>query len=250
MKKFVVVLVVCIGITVFADSKNVYHAIQNDYKNFYSTDSLYKMGIVFIVGGVAANSNIDQYLQNEYQNNLRNTTTDNISKTMKSFGEGRYTIPIALLATSLQYIKPESSVGKWGEYVSRSYFVGAPALLVMQRVTGGSRPGERDYNSRWKPFKDNNGVSGHAFMGAVPFLVIANMNQENPYIKYTAIIASFFTAWSRINDNAHYTSQAFLGWYMAYQSVHSVCGKDLKNKYAIVPFQKNDIYGLNIIYRW
>jgi len=155
MKKFVVVLVVCIGITVFADSKNVYHAIQNDYKNFYSTDSLYKMGIAFIVGGVAANSNIDQYLQNEYQNNLRNTTTDNISKTMKSFGEGRYTIPIALLATSLQYIKPESSVGKWGEYVSRSYFVGAPALLVMQRVTGGSRPGERDYNSRWKPFKDN-----------------------------------------------------------------------------------------------
>ncbi len=250
MKKLVVVFVMCIGITVFADSKNLYHTIQNDYKNFYSTDSLSKMGIAFIIGGVVANTNMDQYIQDKYQNNLRNTTTDRISKTMKNFGEGKYMIPVALLASSLQYIKPKSSMGKWGEYVSRSYLVGAPALLMMQRVTGSSRPGERDYNSKWKPFKDNNGVSGHAFVGAVPFLVVANMNQGNPYIKYSALVASFFTAWSRINDNAHYTSQAFLGWYMAYISVNSVLKTEKSTNYAIVPFTKNNSYGLNFIYQW
>ena len=43
-------------------------------------------------------------------------------------------------------------------------------MLLMQRVTGASRAGESDSGSHWRPFHDSNGVSGHAFMGAVLLL--------------------------------------------------------------------------------
>ncbi len=66
-----------------------------------------------------------------------------------------------------------------GVYASRAYLVGAPAMLLMQNVTGGSRPEEMDHGSKWDPFHDDNGVSGHAFMGAVPFLTLANMYDDN-----------------------------------------------------------------------
>jgi len=47
-------------------------------------------------------------------------------------------------------------------------------------MTGASRPSEGD--SKWRPLKDSNGLSGHAFIGAVPFITAAKMN-DNPYIK-------------------------------------------------------------------
>ena len=65
---------------------------------------------------------------------------------------------------------------------------------------------------------------------AVPFLTIARMNEENKPVKYLALLASTFTAWSRINDNAHYFSQAALGWYLAYESVDAVFDADEKTK--------------------
>jgi hypothetical protein len=53
--------------------------------------------------------------------------------------------------------------------------VGAPPLYVMQQVTGSSRPGEGSAGSHWHFLNDNNGVSGHAFIGAVPFLAASGI---------------------------------------------------------------------------
>jgi len=65
-------------------------------------------------------------------------------------------------------------------------------------------------------------VSGHAFVGAVPFLTLAKMAENQKPLQVLAYALSVLTAWSRVNDNAHYTSQAILGWYMAYESVDAV----------------------------
>ena len=39
MKMLTTIIMVLIGINVFADSKSVYNTIQTDYKKFYSIDS-------------------------------------------------------------------------------------------------------------------------------------------------------------------------------------------------------------------
>jgi hypothetical protein len=94
-------------------------------------------------------------------------------------------------------------------------------MLALQWVVGGSRPGEAHSGSHWEPFNDNNGVSGHAFMGAIPFLNAAHMT-DNPWIRVACYAGSGMAGLSRVNDDSHYTSQAFLGWGMAYLAARAV----------------------------
>jgi len=229
--------------------------IKSDYKEFYSKERLIRMGLIFAGGAVLANTDIDQDFQNDYQNNIRSAATDDFSKTAKLFGEGKYLIPISLISAGVaSYLndgKDRSGVGKWGELTARAYLVGGPTVLMTQLLTGASRPSEDPFKSDWKPFNDSNGVSGHAFIGAVPFLNIAYMN-KNMFVKSTAYIASTFAAISRINDNQHYLSQAMLGWYLAWESVDAVNSVELKraSKFRLQPVVGYDSYGLQISMQW
>src|SRR5204862_2978155 len=99
------------------------------------------------------------------------------------------------------------------------------AMLLMQRVTGGSRPGENPWGSHWNFFKDSNGVSGDAFIGGVAFITAAKMS-DNLFLKTGFYALSVMPALGRVNDDAHYTSQAFLGYFLAYMACSAV---DLTN---------------------
>jgi len=236
--------------TAYNNSLLIEEAITKDYASFYSSDRLTRLGLGFVGGAIVANTQIDQNIQSWYQDNIRSQGTDNFSKVAKQFGEGKYLIPVALLSASLNFYEPESKLGIWGVYASRSYIVGAPALLLTQVLTGASRPKEQNYGSRWKPFEDNNGVSGHAFIGAVPFLTLARM-YDNEAVKYLAYAGSLLTAWSRINDNRHYFSQAALGWYLAYESVDAVFDADKKERnFSVVPVFGKDSYGIQVQMKW
>jgi hypothetical protein len=94
-------------------------------------------------------------------------------------------------------------------------------MLALQYLTGGSRPGESPNQSKWDPGADNNGVSGHSFMGAIPFLSAAKM-ADNTWLKAGLYAGSALPALSRINDDDHYPSQAFLGWWIAYLAASAV----------------------------
>jgi membrane-associated phospholipid phosphatase len=68
---------------------------------------------------------------------------------------------------------------------------------------------------------DTTGVSGHSFIGAVPFLSAAKM-ADNLWLKAGFYAASALPALSRINDYDHYPSQVFLGWWLAYLGASAV----------------------------
>lgn len=234
-------------------STSISEIVSLDYKNFYSTDRLARMGLVFAGAGIVANTNMDMSIRNWYQDKVRssqtNSTASNPQKDFtlnaKFFGEGKYLVPVALLSSSINLITPDTAVGNWGAYASRAYITGLPAMWLMQIVTGASRPGETPEGSTWRPFNDDNGVSGHAFIGTVPFLTLAKMNPENNFIKYPAYIASAAAAWSRVNDDKHFTSQVVLGWYMAWEAVDTVFSSNEKNKsLTITPIAGLDGFGL------
>ena len=63
--------------------------------------------------------------------------------------------------------------------------------------------------------------AGQHFMGAVPFLAAATM-VEAPVAKGPLYVCSTFVGLSRMTDNAHYPSQSFLGWYLAFASAMAV----------------------------
>ncbi len=222
--------------------------VRGDYRSFYTEGRLLRLGLGLGLGAVAANTHIDQGFRDWYQDHVRSRSTDDIADAAKNLGEGKYLIPLSLLASGLEAW--DGPLGDWGTHTLRAYLTGGPALLLMQRATGGSRPGEREEASRWRPFKDSNGVSGHAFIGAVPFLTLARM-QERPLVKWGAYLASAAAAWSRVNDDAHFLSQAGLGWYVAWESVDAVFDADKRPKaFSLAPLILGDGYGLAAHLSW
>ena len=195
--------------------------IANDYALFYSKPNMYRLGVALGLGAASAQW-IDEDVSSHYQKHQRSQRTDDWSKTAKLFGEWTYLLPLSVAATYLD-TSSETSLGEWGNRTFRALVVGAPAVLSAQVITGGSRPSEkREYASEWRPFKDNNGVSGHAFVGSIPFLTLAEMNKDDPWIYYPAMAASLATPLSRLNDNQHYLSQIVLGWYFAKQATATI----------------------------
>jgi hypothetical protein len=122
----------------------------------------------------------------------------------------------------------------------RGWATGAPTLLAMQSVLGPSRPLMGDHASYWKPFQDSHGASGHAFMGAMPFLTAADM-VDNPFIKGIFFSGSFLTGWSRIQTDDHYLSQVILGWWIAYRATRCVSKTQEENRcWEIFPSTSSD----------
>ncbi|MGM0384254.1 MAG: phosphatase PAP2 family protein [Thermodesulfobacteriota bacterium] len=232
-------------------SSTITETLINDHKSFYSGERLTRIGLGFGLGAILANTTIDNQIQKKYQDDIRSSSTDDFAKSAKLFGEGIYLIPLSLLSASINYFDNNSPIGDWGAYSARAYLIGAPGMLLMQRVTGGSRPGETNHDSNWRPFDDSNGVSGHAFIGAVPFLTLAKMNRDNTLLRYIAYIASTASAWSRVNDNAHYLSQVGLGWYLAWESVGAVFDVDKQyRKVSIAPLIGQDSFGIAVNIKW
>lgn len=200
----------------------------SDAKNFYTCNNGLNCGVMMGLTAILANTSLDQDFRNWYQDDVRSKGTDDVSAFFKNFGEGKYTIPISLGGSLIYRIWEESKYGQEcvaGDFLSmtaRSYLVGAPTLLIGQMFIGAGRPNEHGAKSSyWNPFQDNNGISGHAFMGAMPFIVAAHQSKRW-WVKAIFYTGSALTPLSRINDDAHFLSQAILGWYLAYLSVRAV----------------------------
>jgi len=227
--------------------------VWGDYKNYYTGQTGLELLAGVGVGAALANTSIDEHFDNWYQTHVRSSGTDDFAKVCKEFGNGQIVIPafagLALIGTMYDDTSCGSALGEFGVRVTRGYLVGAPPMLLMQRALGSGRPGETSDGSAWRPFADSNGVSGHAFMGAMPFITAAQMT-ENPWTKGCLYSLSVLPAWSRVNDHDHYLSQAVLGWWMAYLAASAVNRTDLANQdVTLEPWVTPDGAGVALIVR-
>ena len=228
-----------------------------DQKNYYSGDSLLGLGGAFAIGGVFANTQLDHQIQKHFQSSVAGATSDEWFEFLhanKELGEGIYTLPImgaAWLSGEVFDGSPQMErFGDWGGRSTRGFVVGAMPMIIMQRVTGASRPGETAEGSKWNPLQDENGVSGHAFMSSLPFITAAKMT-DNPVKKSLWYLGSAIGPLSRVNDNAHYPSQIGLGWAMAYvaaTAVHQTENGD--SQWRLVPYTAQGGSGLTLEYQW
>ncbi|HYA14470.1 MAG TPA: phosphatase PAP2 family protein [Syntrophales bacterium] len=202
--------------------------IKSDYSEFYlDGNNLLLLGLGIGVNGISANTHLDKDIQNAYSNHVKSSTTDDLSTWAKQPGEGLYTIP-ALLGGYI-FLR-DTPVGDWSQRSLRALAVGGPTTLFLQYAIGSESP--QDGGSGWKPFQSHNAVSGHAFVGSVPFITAAQMF-DNIGLKIALYGVSILPAVSRINDSQHYFSQAFLGWYLGLLSCNTVYRTDHKDKETI-----------------
>jgi membrane-associated phospholipid phosphatase len=231
--------------------------IFTDFSNLYSQRNVGNYGFAVLGAGVLANTSMDRHFQNWHGNHVRSKLTNEVSKVTKTFGEGKFFIPVMVThALSYRFLQekrclPECRLGDFTDRTMRGYLVGAPTLLTMQLVLGGDRPNSG--KSHWQPFQQDHGVSGHAFMGAVPFITAAQMT-DDPYAKGLFYTLSISPAWSRVHDDVHYLSQAMLGWYLAYLSVRAISETEghsrLPRGLTIFPVGGDDSVGIGLHYRY
>ncbi len=226
-----------------------------DYRNYYSV----KNGIRFLIAlGIAAplaNTQADIKIHEWYQDEVRSSGTDDFASFWKNFGEGRLLLPIAGGLTLIAFATDENwgwmdqVVGEYGKNLARSYLVGALPVFVMQNLLGGDRPMEGSTN--WTPFYHDHAVSGHAFVGAVPFIMAAKMS-DNLWAKIFFYTCSTFPAWSRMNDGMHSLSQVGLGWFMAYMACDAVAETNHTRvaNYAFTPIFTGDTIGVNFMMKF
>ena len=229
------------------------------FASLYTLDNGLNFGLALIVAGTLANTNMDQSFHRWYQKDVRNDRLDRFSRACWFFGEGQYFIPAAVALGVSHRLAVDNGFGSnsagchlFGTFASRAgraYVVGAPALLIGQSLLGAGRPSNEDLhfkNSHWQPFKNPNGISGHAFVGAIPFMTAAKMTDEW-WLRGILYTCSTFTAWSRVNDGAHYLSQAILGWYLAYLTTRAIYQSDggrLNRGLTLFPLAQPGVVGM------
>ena len=235
--------------------------VFSDFRNFYSRDTALNYGVALAGGATLANTAMDRHFSGWYQDNVRSSGTDDFAKFCKRFGEGAIWIPIFAVTAVSYRLYDQSDWNKRGEHcvfgeyaarTTRGYLVGFPALLVFQNLLGSERPtGGNEKGSYWRPFHEDHAVSGHSFIGAMPFITAAQM-VEKPWLKGVFYACSVLPAWSRVNDDAHYLSQAILGWYLAYLSARAVSqteGVKLPKGLTIFPITEGPYVGFGFLYR-
>ena len=207
----------CIAEDNGAISRNI-EAVKTDFRNFYlDRENLTKLGIGVAGAAVFANTGMDRYIRNKYQSDLRSKGTDDVARIFNISDTALVlvTVPVYFGTYGAGLLLHSSPMEEWAQKSFRATVVGGPTLLFLATATGADRPTEGD--SHWKPFQNVHGVSGHAFIGGIPFITAAKMS-ENPYQKAIFYGLSTLPGLSRINDDLHYFSQAAMGWYLAYLS--------------------------------
>ncbi len=228
--------------------------VGSDYRNFYSRRNLPVFAALIGLGAYFANTEIDQNVLEHVQDNITYHQNDEYQEFVEEyrfFGEGYLLIPV-YFGTSMvgKYLLSEyeiaERIGQWADRSFRGVVVGTPPLLLSQYIIGASRPGESSEGSEWQFLSDSNGVSGHAFMGAIPFISAAEMT-DDPITKSLLYVVSALPALSRVTENDHYPSQAILGWSLACVACRSVSQTELRSgAFQVQPWISNAGVGMGV----
>jgi len=224
-----------------------------DFQRYYCRlDNLGELALGVGLAAPLANTPADNSIHKWYQKRMRTATTDAFADVFGWTGELWIAGAVgaeawALAGNAGDDYSRDGGIFEWSNRSLRSMAVGTPSLLALYVTLGASRPDTGD--SRWHPFEDIHGVSGHTFYGAVPFLTAAEMT-DNEFLKVPLFLGSFLTGWSRINNDRHYFSQVALGWWMAYLSVRRVDDTQAAHRaWTLVP-TCGDGPGAGVLFRY
>lgn len=205
-------------------------AVVQDYRQHYSVDGLLRLGVPLAANGVLANTQADTEMREFWQTRGRTDTADDVARVFLQagdLGQNKISLPLytlTMLAADYQGVaRDDNQIATWAARSARANLLGGPQAWGLTYALGTHRPSHGE--SDWHPWNDNDGVSGHAFYGAVPFLTAARMS-ESPAWRYSLYALSVLPAYSRVYNDQHYTSQVVLGWSLAWLATGTIATND------------------------
>jgi len=210
---------------------------REDHARYYSWQGLGGLALGLALAAPLANTPADRSVRRWYADKVHSDSLDALATAWGAGGQLWVLAPIGVEAAALcgkdWGADGAGGLGEWGHRSLRALAVGFPPVLVLFGALGSGRPDRGD--SHWHPFRDVHGVSGHTFVGAVPFLTAAAMT-DDPWWQSGLLAASFVSGWTRLHDDRHYVSQIALGWWLAYLAVRSVDeAQDARRRFRVAP---------------
>jgi membrane-associated phospholipid phosphatase len=233
--------------------------LYTDFSDFFALDSLIWFGLATGTGAAVANTSLDDEFRDWYLSDVQAGSPD--FSWGRELGEAWLIPPLMAVtwgvtewfeANPFYRTNPINlTLRQWSRQSLRALIVGSVPVIAVQYLSGASRPGEvPGKGSDWDPFDDNNGVSSHAAIGAVPFLVAAYMSDHWLW-KSVFFCGSFIASYARIYEDRNYLSQVFLGWSYAALAVESTIDTEqCPMKVRMVPLTLGGTYGVGFEYRW
>lgn len=210
----------------------------DDARNFYSWPGIGGLAFGIAAAAPLANTPADRHIRDWYQQHVRNGQLDGVANFTTYAGQLWVLVPLAFETSALLGKAGDDywEDGGWYEWSNRSLraiALGYPPAVALYGILGSGRPDHND--SSWSPFRYFHGVSGHSFIGAVPFLTAASMT-DNIFLQAPLVVGSLATGWARLNNDKHYFSQVALGWWIAFLSVHAVGQtQEQRSHFLVVP---------------
>lgn len=227
--------------------------VVQDFRHNYGLTGLALMTVAVGAAAPVANTPADVNFRNWYQHHAGNSGTANsFAHVGYAFGQFWYVLPVYLTADLGGRCFDDSEIAQalstWGNRTWRAIAVGAPAVGLLQVGLGSTRP--RIGSSHWEPFQANKAVSGHAFIGSLPFFAAASMTDDRP-LQALFLAGSFITPWARIQQDGHYLSQCMLGWSLGFIAMQSVLQTDTGSRRILfAPMDVPERTGMGIMFRY
>ncbi len=172
------------------------------------------------LGGVGALMLVDEPVQRFTQRHLRSGTTDDIASVFRQEGEAPYYAGISLGVLGLGLVTRKPGIRRAGTRLVAAVALSGVEMEVIKHVVGRSRPNENVGAYSFHPFTSLKDSAGVETRGAMPsghvtaaFAVATSLADDikSPLVHVLLYTAAAGTAFSRINDNRHWLSDAGMG---------------------------------------
>jgi membrane-associated phospholipid phosphatase len=185
------------------------------------------------VGGVGALMLLDEPVQRLMQHHIRSKTTNDISSVFRQEGEAPYYAGISLGVLGVGLVTGKPGVRRAGTRLVAAVALSAAELYAMKVLVGRSRPNENVGAFSFHPFTSLKDSAGIETRGSMPsghvtaaFAVATSLADDikSPLVKVLLYAAASGTAFSRLNDNRHWLSDAGMGVVLGVSTAKVVSG--------------------------
>ena len=190
------------------------------WRRLYGRRGLLKLGAALAGAGVLVYSGLDAAATGWHDRRVRSAGSDRVARVGYEAGKRPWFLLWAALAAVDAWVR-SGPFTRWGRANFEAMCVGLPLLWTVQRGLGADRPDAAEPTPAWRPLRTDHAASGHAFIGAVPWLNAARAAVPGP-VRPLLVAGSLLSGWSRLNDRKHYLSLVWLGWFLAWQATAAV----------------------------
>lgn len=189
--------------------------------------------VAIALGGVGALMLLDRPVQRFAQNH-RSETTDDIASIFRQEGEAPYYAGISLGVLGVGLATSNPGLRRAGGRLITSVAVSAVEIVLLKRFIGRARPDGDVGAFEFHPFSSPTDSVGIESRGSMPsghvtaaFAVATSLADDvkSPVAKALLFTLASGTAFSRINDNRHWLSDAGVGALLGFTTAKVVSGR-------------------------